>query len=74
MTAKRIFLWSLPALLVLALVAGAINPLPAEQTKDLRDIELCWEAVDDELQELATRRLMRQGCELMEAEYDKRWR
>lgn len=74
MSVKRLVGWSLVALVVLAIVAGAMNPMPEEQLRDQRDIEACWDAVDDELQELSTRRLMRQGCEQMEAEYDKRWR
>jgi hypothetical protein len=64
-------------LLLAFLAATKLFGRPPEEARQMaseRDlIERCRVAQDDPLQELATRRLMRQGCDQMVKDYQEKW-
>jgi hypothetical protein len=74
----RGFLGSVAVLVLLGTAAlgfGMMNVTPEDRQRwDEEDaIERCREAQDDPLQELATRRLIRAGCDRMEAQFRTKW-
>jgi hypothetical protein len=50
------------------------TPEARARAADREAIAQCREAQDDPLQELSTRRFMRQGCDQMEAAYRAKWK
>jgi hypothetical protein len=75
----RALAWILGVVLVLATLALArgaylANTPEGQQRSRERDaIAACREAQNDTLQELATRRLIREGCDRLAADFRRKW-
>ena len=69
--------WIIGLLVGLFLIAGlarlGATPKAKEKAAAREMIERCRKAENDQLQELATRRLMRQGCDQMVKDYQAKW-
>jgi hypothetical protein len=65
------------ALLLAFLAATKLFGIPPEESRQMASdramIEKCRNAENDPLQELADRRLMRQGCDQMVKDYREKW-
>lgn len=73
---KPIWPWFILAPLLLfggMLVIGAMSGPPTEQDRARIAIDLCWKGVDDPLQSLDVRRLMRGTCKQMVGQYESKY-
>ena len=65
------------ALLLAFLAATKLFGIPPEQSRQMASeramIEKCRDVENDPLEELATRRFMRQGCDQMVKDYRAKW-